>query len=217
MTRMLLLAALVCVGAAFLPARALADIPEPYKWTIPSYIDVVGRGPDGAPDLTRGTFVIIARDQGGNPMGGLPVTVSLAACTDIRIDSQQWAPLTVDCATKSVTGVTAADGTVTFCIVGAATNQGGANGAGAGGACVYGAGSLMATMTATVFDQNGAVTNPGVELTDAMAMMRDWGSGNYYGRSDYDHDGLLGLSDMIVLMRVWGAGSSVAGPIGICP
>ena len=217
MTRLLLLAALVCVGAAFLPARALADLPDPYLWTLPSYIDIVGRGPDGAPDLARGTFVIVARDVVGNPMGGLPVTVSFADCPDIRIDGQQWAPLTVDCATKSVTGVTDADGRATFCIVGAATNQGGAPGAGAGGARVYAAGFLMGSMTATVFDQNGAVTNPGVELSDAMAMMRDWGSGTYYGRSDYDHSGAISLPDLVVLLRVWGAGSSVFGPNDLCP
>ncbi len=198
------------------PVAAHADLPDPQKWTIPMFIDVVGRGPDGAPDA-RGTFFIVARDVANNPIAGLTVIVDFMGCPDIRIDQQQWPSLTVDCAAKSVSAVTDVNGVATFCIVGFATNPGGAPGAGLGGVHVSAAGFLMSTMTATVTDENGGVTTPGLELTDLSAWLADFGTGVYLGRSDFDQNGVLNVADLVILLRAWGAGTSVLGPNAICP
>ncbi len=220
MKRIALLIALGWAGALLLPALSHANSPPiPCGWdvTLPDYIDVVGRGPDGQPDTLRGTFVVVFRDCFGNPVPDASVYVDFGACPDIVLDRQQMPPLIVDCPRNVVWRKTDADGRAKFCIVGAGTNQGAGAGAGAQGVIIYVSGTGMGRPTATVADQNGAVTNSGVELTDLTAWLRDWGSGTYYGRSDYDHDGAVSLPDVVVLLRVWGTGSSVAGPNDACP
>jgi len=222
MTRMVMLVVLAAswglgVAPAVAANRLPADVPPPSHHTIPDYIDVVGRGPDGRPDSTRGTFVIVIRDMGNNPIPGAQVIVDLGGCPDIQIDRQQWPSLIADCPTKTVRRFTDANGRATFCIVGAGANLGGAPGPGAGCVSVQVDGMGVKQLTATATDENGGVTNPGVDLTDIRACLLDWGSGQYFGRSDFDHDGLLGLPDLIVLLRVWGSGTSVFGPNALCP
>ncbi len=192
-------------------------LPEPMRSTVPAFIDVVGRGADGQPDSLRGTFEVVVRDAASIPVANAMVVVDFGACPDIRIDRTQWPSLTVDCGTRTVRRLSDAAGVARFCIVGSGTNTGGAPGAGLQGAIVYAMGIGLAHSTAAVTDQNGAVTTPGVELSDVTSWIRDWGSGTYYGRSDYDHDGTLSLPDLLILLRTWGAGSSIAGPVDICP
>ena len=218
MPRMLVV--VVLLSASLLPLSALASAPIPpcgLDVTLPDYIDVVGRGPDGQPDTLRGAFVVVVRDCFGDPVADASIYVDFGACFDIVLDRRQMAPLIADCSRNVVWRKTGADGRAKFCIVGAGRNQGAGAGAGAQGVIIYVSGLGMGRPTATVADQNGAVTNPGVELTDLTAWLRDWGSGTYYGRSDYDHDGAVLLPDLAVLLRVWGAGSSGSGPIDICP
>ena len=215
----LVLLGLCGVGAATVAAAQVAPAsnPSPDLTYVPHYLNIVGRGPNGAPDSLKGTYVVEARDYSNRPMVGSRVMVDLSGCPDIRIDQEQWPSLTVHCAQKIVAGFTDAQGKARFCIVGSGTNVGASNGAGADGAQVTVDGWMMGLVTVAVFDQDGAVTNPGVGLTDAIACLRDWGSGTYYGRSDVDHDGAIGLPDFIRILQVWGGGSSVFGPNELCP
>jgi hypothetical protein len=106
----------------------------------------------------------------------------------------------------------------TFIVAGAAKNTGGlATGAGLGGMTVRADGYLLGTVTAAVYDQNGAVGGPGVTGGDISAWLTDsglfGGAGNpaYKGRSDYTHDGNITGSDLSFLLTLSGYGTSAVG------
>ncbi len=217
MNRLLLLAVLVAAGALGLPARGLALIPCPWTHDVPEQITVVDRGADGQPDTLNGSFVVVARDCAWDPLPGALVTVDFYDCPDIVLDQQQTPPLEVDCRWRTVSRTTDAAGRAEFCIVGAGRNTGASPGAHAHGAIILVSGVSVNYPTVAVLDQNGAITNPGVDITDVVACLRDFGSGVYYGRSDYDRDGTITIVDVVRLLRVVGEGSSILGPSELCP
>lgn len=200
----------VC-GLMVMAATALAGIPDPSKCTVPTFIDLVGTAV-GTPD-SRGTFTITVLDMNLNPVQNCQTILDFSACTESRLcDNQLDTTKVVDCPTRTVRGFTNASGHITFTVIGAAKNAP-PSVPGAGSNCVniLAGGVSLGLATAAVFDQNGAQTNNGVDLTDAIAVLRDWGSGIYFGRSDLDHDGLLGLTDAIKDLRVVGDGTSSNG------
>jgi len=70
----------------------------------------------------------------------------------------------------------------------------------------------IGTATANVYDQNGALTGKnGVAIDDLVPVLLDWGSGTYFGRSDYDQNGSIGVADLIPWLTTWGAGTSADG------
>src|SRR5512143_1031096 len=200
----------VC-GLMVMAATALAGIPDPSKCTVPTYIDVVGTAVGSAD--ARGTFTITVLDMNLNPVQNCQTILDFSACTDTRLcDAQLDTTKVVDCPTATVRGFTNASGQITFTVVGAAKNAPPPQ-AGAGAHCVniLAGGVSLGLATADVYDQNGAVTNNGVELTDVTAVLKDWGSGIYYGRSDLDKDSLLGLTDVIKVLKAVGDGTSANG------
>ncbi len=175
----------------------------------PWFIDVVGHSVPGVPDA-RGTFIITIKGAPG-ACADLPVEVRFCSCFDLELDADQPS---VDCATRTIAGVTNAFGRAAFTIEGAGQNAA-APAPGPGMGCVeIWAGSpliLMKHATAVVYDQNGDLTVPGVDLTDFVSVLKDWGSGFYVGRTDFDHDGSLGLSDIVGELRILGDASSRFG------
>ena len=86
-------------------------------------------------------------------------------------------------------------GQVTFIVIGAGRNPGGSPGPGIGCMRVRAGGLPLATATVNILDQNGAVLNPGMEVTDLTAFLVDLGTGMFFGRSDYFQDGLIDVRD----------------------
>jgi len=200
----------VC-GLMVMAATALAGIPDPSKCDKPTFIDVVGTAV-GVPD-SRGTFTIVVRDMGNNPIASSQVILDFLACVETRLCQEQYdTTKVVDCPTATLRGFTNGSGQITFTVVGAAKNNP-APVAGPGANCVnmLADGVSIGLATAAVYDQNGAITNNGVELTDMICVLKDWGSGLYYGRSDLDHDTVLGLPDMIKDLKCGGDGTSTNG------
>ncbi len=215
--------ALALALAVAAPVAALAGIPAPINYIVPDYITVVGHNGGGAPD-PAGQFEIILRDLANNPIAGAWVALEFAACTDVRICQTQPAPGTVvDCTPGAprLLALSDANGRVVFDIVGQGMNAGASPGPGLGCMAVVVGGVVAKWVTVAVLDQNGGVSAPGVEITDLTAWLKDLGSGNYYGRSDYNRNGVLDVVDFVVLLRALGAGSSSAGcatlvPPGVC-
>jgi hypothetical protein len=221
-----LIAAYLLLGTGI--AASTPSEPAPDHFTCPQYIDVVG-SKDGIPDA-YGQFTVTARDIGNNPLVGMEIKVVIN-CPDIRICTAPVPPgQTNSCLQPggSATATTDANGEASFIICGAATNTGGsATGCGASGASICGdfepqyGWVLVSWATVAVYDQNGAATNAGLEVTDLSAWLGDFGkiaTNGYKGRSDYSHNGTLDVVDLSLLLKVLGQGNSRQGCAGTyCP
>ena len=209
----------VVCGLLATAAVASAGVPYPGNCTVPAFINIVGSSSNVVD--AAGAYTVVVRDQGNNPIPGTvcQVTLDFTGCTDLKLCSTQ---LDANITSKScivsnvsVTGIPDGTGTITFKVMGAAINKS-APVAGPGLNCVavQACGVTIGHATAVVFDENGAAAggSNGVETTDFVSLLKDWGSGVYYGRSDFNHAGppLSPLAFSPWLTR-WGAGSSTNG------
>jgi hypothetical protein len=208
---------LVVLGLLVVTATALAGIPSPANSTKPAYIDVVGTA-SGVAD-SRGTFTIVVRDLGNNPVANSQVVLDFGSCTDMSLCYDvATAPAypygtaqSIDCASWTLRGFTDVSGQITFTVVGAGKNNGVAPGPGANCINILADGVSLGRATSVEFDQNGLITTNGVEVTDMVGILKDWGSGIYFGRSDIDHDGSLTVLDIVPWRTCFGAGTSGNG------
>ena len=223
---LLCLALVVVCGLMAMVAMASADIPAPPNSTVPAFIDVVGTA-GGVPD-SRGLITIVVRDQDNRPIPGGPschVTLDFSACTDMRLCRAQPYGGTVDCPTMTLDGVPDGDGQIRFIVVGAATNESTpVPGPGLNCVTIMACGVVIGHATAVVYDENGAAAtaspqDAGVEVTDFRSLQKDWGSGIYYGRSDFTNTGPpLDPLDFRPWLRCWGDGTSISGcTTSFCP
>lgn len=217
MTGLVRRVALLTVCGLTVAAAAMASVPSPGNSTKPSFVDVVGMS-STTPDA-RGTFTVVVRDIGNNPIANSQVVIDFGACTDMNLCQAVVGSQVLDCPTRTVRAFTNAAGSVTFTVVGAAKNTGGAAGPGLGCVNILADGVSLIHATATEFDENGAIAANGVEVTDLSAWLKDLGTGNYFGRSDYSHSGAVDIVDFSILLNVLGAGTSGNGCFGAtyCP
>ena len=206
------LALLVVCGTLASAATAVAQIPYPGLCIVPSFIRVVGYS--GTTPDARGTFLIELRDIGNYPIPYSLVSIEFGNCTDMRLckDFRD----NVDCPTAVVSKLTDANGDATFTIVGGGRNSG----ASPGCVTIRADNVPIGTATAVVFDENGALGGNGVSLADFVPLLRDWGTGIYFGRSDFNLSGppMLTAADFVSWLRTWGDGSSRDGCIpAYCP
>jgi hypothetical protein len=211
MTRMIRRTASLAAIGLLAATVATARVPDWSHCTFPAFIKVVGTRatvPDPA-----GTFSIIMRDEGNIPVSGCVVTLNFAACTDMRLCTGAG----VTCSPAMVWGTTNVSGVVTFTVVGGGLHPGGTF-AGPGAGCVEmrGDGYLMGVATAIVYDLNGATAGAGkngVLITDLPLFLNDWhGTGlPYLGRSDYNQNGAVQITDLPVWLAVWGPANSSGG------
>ena len=209
MTGLVRKATLLTACGMLVAAAAMAGVPSPINSTKPSYIDVVGTNA-GTPD-PWGTFTIVVRDLGSNPIANSQVVLDFLACTDMDLCSAVVAGQTVDCPTMTVRGFTDALGSITFTVLGAARNTGAAAGPGGGCVNVLADGVSLIHATATEIDENGDVTTNGVEVTDLSAWLKDLGTGFYLGRSDFNHNAAVDIVDLSVWLGRLGTGQSSSG------
>jgi hypothetical protein len=198
----------VC-GLLVMAATALAGIPDPAHCTKPAFVKVVGYS--GAVPDARGTFTITVRDIGNFPVVNSLVTLDFTSCTDMRLckDFRD----SVDCPSMSVYKHTDASGNATFTIVGGGRNPGASAGPGLNCITIKADYITIGQATAVDFDENGDIGGNGVTAADFVSLLKDWGAGVYYGRSDFDGSGppLLTAADFIPWLKCWGDGSSVNG------
>jgi len=186
--------------------------PSPANDTTPACISLVGTY--GATPAPAGQFTVICRDLANNPMAGAVVVIDLSACPDLAICGDQMDPAaTVDCAHKTVSKLTAADGSVHFTLLG------GSNGAGNAvtllqGGRIYKNGTLIEAPTVSAFDLDGA---NGLGASDLSAWFTDFGTGMNYGRCDYDCNGYLGAGDLSFWLTAFGSGTMAQSCASSCP
>ncbi len=207
------LAATACLCLFASPVGA--SPPSPALSTKPSFVSVVGENA-GAAD-TVGACVVIVRSVSDNPYPGQQVVLDFSACTDLRLCPVAPPGVVVDCAARTITAVTDLQGTVRFAVLGAGTNTGASPGPGAGCLNILAGGVSLIHATVRIYDEDGAVGMPGVDVTDVTAFLKDLGSGTYFGRSDFSGNGSLDLVDFSLLLAKLGAGTSAQGCGGYCP
>lgn len=189
-------------------------IPSAANCTVPALIRVVGTS-GGVPD-NSGAFDVVVRDIGNTPNPSAQVVLDFSACADLKLGAP--GPNTyLDCTSHALWTITNTQGEAYFCVAGAGTNLGASPGAGALACTIYADGVLIGHATVVIYDQNGAVSMPGMEVTDMSAMLKDLGSGTYFGRSDFDGDGTLGVADLSRMLTVMGTGASSQGNAPYCP
>lgn len=183
------LAAAVSFATLASPA-ALAGpgVPSPANSTVPCAISVV---PAPATSPT-GEFTVVLRDLANNPVPNGPVTIDFSGCgAEIRLAAQQLPGTVVNCAARTVTRITDAQGRATFRVMG------GSSGAPwiIGNACaaVRGPGNdgttivLLQTVQASVYELDGA---NGLTAADLSLFLQDFFTGavppSYAARSDHN-------------------------------
>jgi len=190
----------------------------------PGCIALVGLGLSGAADPV-GAFTVTVRDNANNGCPGSDVRIDFTDCVDLRIappSDQPYPGMIVDCTGHSVRVITDVNGVSRFCIVGAATNPsgGGMPKSLAGCARATADDQPLGTCTVQAFNEDGSTgLAAGVGGNDLSAWKGDFfTAGNpYFGRSDFDCNGLIGGNDLAVFLTVFFGQGSVSGPSGYCP
>jgi hypothetical protein len=222
------------------------DPPGPQS-TIPSWIYVVGTiNPGGSPDVAGAkgpdgqANVIIIRDFAGNPVAG--VGVHLQFPCDVFLCPASIAGQSVDCSTRTLSGVTDDLGRWEFVTVGASADPGHVAPYGdyCGDACSYPGGGFHSTIvtadgyvgalafvTAVCLDLDGALPlgSPGPtgldvakEINTCMqAIVSPSDPAAYRGRADQNASGTLSMIDVSCLMAHLGRIASQGGMSAGCP
>jgi hypothetical protein len=182
--------------------------PSPWQSTVPDHLTMVGRNGSG-PD-TSFPFTVVVRNSDGGTMAYLHVTLEFSS--DYRICSDQGPGFSVDCPAM-ISGLTDANGVVTFHVAGCARNAGGTPES-ASGASVRADGFLIGgPVRIAALDQNGC---DGVNGSDLSLWLADFMSGRAFERSDYDFDGSLGGNDLSLWLATFLTGTSSNGCVS-CP
>jgi len=216
MTGLVRKATLLSACSLLVAASAFAGVPSPGNSTLPSpaFLTVVGSSLGVADPL--GVFSITVRDLANNPINGSSVVIDFSGNADMLVCSDQLdAGATVNCAAKTVRKFSDAAGVVSFNILGGSNNAGASAGAGVGAVKVYADGVLLGSMTAAILNQDGGLS--GLGANDISVWIADFGSLNYFGRSDYDYSAAIGANDLSLLIGAFGALGSTEGCASYCP
>jgi hypothetical protein len=216
----LLLLTALGVSNAGLASVASAQ-PAPATSIVPSCILLVGSNGIAVDPL--GAFTVVVNDAGGVAIPGCLVTVSFLGCPYAGLCPGQLDPaiVAVDCAAKSVTGVTDVFGICTMSVMGMTTPvpcPADAPGCAAVVATAPGfAPVVLGTTSIAAFD---LVPEPGAGMTanDLSEWLGEFFCGSGSPRLDYDCDGVVGGGDLSFWLFGFFAGGSVlnCAPAGIC-
>ena len=207
------LLALVLGGVAAPSDARATGVPSPANSSVPACIRLVGS--DGSVAATAfGGFEVVHRDLANNPIPDALIVVDFSAAPELFIAANQFDPsATVDCALKTVSKRTDANGRAVFCIVGASTDEFPPSTQLNGGR-IYANGMLIGDPTVSAFDLDGRL---GLGATDLTHFLSDFASGNLYGRSDFDCSGGIGARDLAEWLKAFGSGTQVVSAATACP
>ena len=212
MTGLVRKATLLTAAGLLIASAAMAGVPSAANSTTPSCITLVG-SLAGTPDAA-GTFNIVVRDLANNPLNGASVVIDVSGCLDIAICNDQLdANALVNCGAKTTRKFTDALGSVTFIVLGGSNGGGNASSLLNKGK-IFANGTLIQTPTVSAFDLDGA---GGVGANDLSAWLGDFGSGQPFGRSDYDCSNNIGANDLSLWLGEFGAGTSASSCAVACP
>ena len=176
MTGLVRRATLITAVGLLAASAAMAGVPSAGNSTLGDPI-IVLRGYNGSASASAveqaQPKTIVVRDAANNPVPNSVVVLNFSACHaagDIRVGSVQPAGVFVNCAAKTVSGVTDAAGSVSFRIVGA-SNTSNATTVGAGEGCctITADGVNLGSISVATPDLNGArggASDPGMDGTD---------------------------------------------------
>lgn len=212
MTGLVRKATLLTVAGLFAASASFAGVPSPANSTVPACVPLVGSSL-GVVDA-GGAISITVRDLANNPLNGASVVIDLSGCTDLAICADQLdAGALVNCAAKTTRKFTDAAGAVSFTVIGGSNGSGNATTL-INGARIYANGVLIGSPTASAYDLDGA---NGVAINDLSAWLSDFGTGNAYGRSDYDCSGSVSINDLSLWLTLFGQGLSLESCAVACP
>jgi len=208
----------VAIGAfsALAPGLALAiGIPDPAQCTIPSHVVLVGRDAGGMAD-PLGTMTFVIRRVNGAPLAQAVIVVDFSSTPDMRPSASQPDPAIADVGCPNyatVRTVTDVNGRATIRIVGYAvpTEPAGAH---APTLIIYCNGVYLGTAVVSAFDLDGSA---GINPVDNSVFLRDFFSGQYWERSDFNGDGVLGPADLSAWVQAFFAANSVQSGGAGCP
>jgi len=164
--------------------------------------------------VSFGQFTVVLRDIANNPIAGATVTIDLSGAGDLALCSDQHdAGATVDCAGGRVSKLSAADGRVSFTILGHSNGCGSAT-ALLGAGKIFANGTLIQSPTVSAFDLDG---DSGVGANDLSCWLTDFGSGQPFGRGDYDCSGGVGANDLSFWLTAFGSGTMAESCVASCP
>lgn len=196
---------LAVLGLAATMSVAMAGVPSPANCTLPTSIQIGGC--DGLDTIDPNIyFSVTIRDIGNFPVVNQPIACGFN--TDFRIYNGEF-PGFVSC--QCVEAVTDINGVATFRVAGSGLNTNGVAGyTGALAATFYGwnCGNALVIGQANVaaYDENGAVTTKGVEISDLSAWIADYNVRAVppvRNRSDFTGNGAVDISDLSFWIRVY--------------
>jgi hypothetical protein len=185
----------------------------PLRSQVPATIALVGSSA-GTPDAAFGRFTVRVRDLADNPVRGASVVVDLTNATDLALcDDQRDADALVNCAARTVRKFSDSNGEVSFTVLGGSNGAGNATTFLQGGR-IYANGTLIGSPTVAAYDLDSF---SGVGANDLSAWLADFGSGEPYGRADYDGTGHVGANDLSFWLAAYGAAGSTSSCAASCP
>ena len=210
MSRLLESAAVaLALGLSASPAAAIA-VPSCANSTVPLCIRLVAS--DGTVGSAVGEFTVIVRDLANNPWPNANVTVDVSNAADLRLCAVQPDPdLVLNCEGRSASKLTDANGVVTFRLLG--YSQGPPTALQHAGR-IYANGAQCSPLTISAFDLDGA---SGLGANDLSTWLTDFGTGQPYGRSDYDCSGSLGANDLALWFAAFASGAQTVSCGSSCP
>jgi hypothetical protein len=186
---------LACAVACLVfPVVALAQ-PFPGTSVVPPYIRLLT--PRAGPQLPAAVYTVVVNDFFGFPLAGQTVTLDFTGCTQVGLASEQSYPgmAVASCAPPVLSAVTNGAGEARFYVNGSVLHR---VPAGNGVGCItVSAGFppvVLGTTTPSAYDEDGV---NGLTANDLSLWLCDFGSGSYYGRSDYTGDGAITVQDLI--------------------
>ena len=211
------LLSLSCLALSWLTSVASAGLPPGPNISYPASIRIVGHS-GGVPD-PFGRFEVVVRDLVNLPVPNADVRLDFSQALDVRLSATVSAPgVITNCAQRTVSAITDADGKAVFTIAGASTSAP-AQCLTSGSTCfgtatVYADGVLAGTTRVAVLDLDGA---SGMGGADLAAWLDDFSTGLNPTRSDLDGNDTVGGADLSIWLSVFGAGGSMDSASPFCP
>jgi len=213
MTGLIRRVTILCAAGVLAATAALAGVPSATTSTQPAGLTLVGHSGGVADPTATGASTYTIRDASNNPVPSSVVILNYSVCTDARICSTtQPAGMTVNCGSKTVSGVTNASGVVTFRIVGGGLTSGAA----ITSPCisVTADGVPMNTIRSSNVDMNGA---GGLSAADITLAKVDLNSAPTRTRADFNKSGTVTAADVTLLKSIFNAAGSNTSCASYCP
>jgi hypothetical protein len=211
MTGLVRRATLITAVGLLAASAAMAGVPSASTSIQPTglVIKIVGHG---SPPDPIGTVSYTIRDASNNPVPGSVVILNFAACADVRIcSSDVGTGMTVNCGSKTVTGVTNASGQVSIVVAG---SSGGGAPSFTKCVAVTADGVPYANLNGATADYNAL---DGVTLLDVSSCYGDVVAGTGRKRSDFDGNGTVALLDVSAVYGIVVGGGSPFTCTTLCP